>query len=75
MSLKNYSVMPAPVLGVRIRIVAMGILLLASYINCRSGSSAYSSGSIRELYIMTIAPAGFIQYQLSFMWLQCEAST
>jgi hypothetical protein len=31
MSLKNYSVMPAPVLGVQIRIVAMRILLLASY--------------------------------------------
>jgi hypothetical protein len=32
MSQKNYSVMPAPVLGVRIRIVAMRILLLALYL-------------------------------------------
>jgi hypothetical protein len=73
MSLKNYSVMPAPVLGVRIRIVAMRILLLASYINWRSGSSAYGSGSIREQYTMTIAPAPavLIQYRLSFMRLQC----
>jgi hypothetical protein len=31
MSLKNYSVMQAPVLGVRIRIVTMQILQLASY--------------------------------------------
>jgi hypothetical protein len=66
--------MPAPVLEVRIRIVAMRIQLLASYfIWCTGSSSAYGSGTIRELYTLTIAPADLIQYRLSFMRLQCES--
>jgi hypothetical protein len=65
--------MPAPVLGVWIRIVAMQIQLLSSYFNWYTGSSAYGSGTIRGLYTLTIAPAPavLIQYRLSFMRLQC----
>jgi hypothetical protein len=46
---KTIDIMPAPVLRVRIRIVAMRIHLLALYFNWCTGSSAYGFGSIREL--------------------------
>jgi hypothetical protein len=50
MSLKNYSVMPAPVLGVRIRIVVLRIQLLASTGSRLCGSSAQPYYTYTQLF-------------------------